>query len=71
MSYSLLDYGKKELRFEDFRYLKNKDGKEVEYLSHPDVNFENVRKSLEILPDPNTFDFMCRLLSAILHIGNL
>lgn len=53
----------------DFKYTKNTANSH--YFSHPDVSFQKVRDSLVILPDPQSYDYMCRILSAILHLGNI
>ena len=42
-----------------------------EYKRHPDIHFKYVKESLTILPDPSSYDYMCRILSAVLYLGNL
>jgi hypothetical protein len=59
------------MTFEHFNYLKNSDNSKVEYQPHPDVTFEKVRDSLSFLENAQSYDFVCRILAAVLHLGNL
>ena len=54
---------------EDFVYLQSKT--QLKYESHTDISFEKVKVSLSTLEKPDAYDFVCRVLSAILLLGNL
>jgi hypothetical protein len=54
---------------DDFNYLRT--AKIVKYEQHPDVSFEKVKSSLLTLKDKDSYDFVCRVLSAILLLGNI
>jgi hypothetical protein len=67
----MLDSDNKPFSFDHFNYLKTNDKSSVIYESHPDISFENVAASIKMLPDPSSYEFVCRILSAVLHLGNL
>lgn len=53
---------------QDFNYLKNKYN---QYQRHPEVSFEQVKTSLITLEKEDAYDLACRVLAAILLLGNL
>lgn len=68
LKYFLASSSGKEYRLEDLNYLRSKN---LKYEQHPEISFERVKQSLNTLRDKDAYDFACRLLSAILLLGNL
>lgn len=58
----------KPYNIEDFNYLRSKDN---QYQRHPEVSFEKVKSSLITLEREDSYDLACRVLAAILLLGNL
>lgn len=54
---------------DDFNYLRTT--KIAKYEQHPEISFERVKESLLTLKDKTAYDFVCRVLSAILLLGNI
>lgn len=54
---------------DDFSYLRTKMG--MKYDQHPEISFERVKKSLVTLEREDAYEFVCRVLSAVLLLGNL
>lgn len=59
----------KEYKMEDFNYLRSKTA--TKYEQHPDISFEEVKKSIITLEKEDSFDLVCRVLASILLLGNL
>lgn len=57
------------MTYQDFTYTQNDN--QIEYVGNADVDFNKIRESLVILPDKRSLDNLCRILSAVLHLGNL
>ena len=70
IKYYLAKSGGQEYRMEEFAYLRT-SAEQVQYLKHPDISLEAVRESLMMLRGGTAFDFTCRVLAAILLLGNL
>lgn len=59
----------REYKLDDFNYLRTP--KIAKYEQHPEISFERVKESLLTLKDKTSYDFVCRVLSAILLLGNI
>ena len=59
----------KDLKMEEFTYLRAKGV--TKYDQHPEISFERVKNSLITLEKEDTYEFVCRVLAAVLLLGNL